>query len=175
MVFTYWYTQWATKAVQNSPRIILLYWFVGLVGWWCETRWIPIYLMMVNTLKWYPYNRTPCVQDVMVIFQLNYYCSIFFLRNFYQVTSYKMHGWFGSSREKKRGEEWFLFIIIYQYWDEMVFNKMVSCPPSSTFLPLFRFTQLYIDYFYSSKSYRINTRGFHQCCRGSLHRQQSHV
>ena len=101
MVFTYWYTQWATKAVQNSPRIILLYWFVGLVGWWCETRWIPIYLMMVNTLKWYPYNRTPCVQDVMVIFQLNYYCSIFFLRNFYQVTSYKMHGWFGSSREKK--------------------------------------------------------------------------
>ena len=77
VVFTYWYTQWATKAVQNSPRIILLYWFVGLVGW-CETRWIPIYLMMVNTLKWYPYNRTPCVQDVMVIFQLNYYCSIFF-------------------------------------------------------------------------------------------------
>ena len=58
--------------------------------------------------------------------------------NFYQVTSYQMHGWFGSSTEK-RGEEWFLFIIIYQYGDEMVFNKMVSCPPSSTFLPLFQF------------------------------------
>ena len=82
-----------------------------------------------------------------------------------------------EAREKKRerDEKWFLFIIIYQYGDEMVFNKMVSCPPSSTFLPLFRFTQLYIDYFYSSKSCPLNTRGFHQCCRGSRHRQQSHV
>ena len=170
MVFTYWYTQWATKAVQNSPRIILLYWFVGLVGWWCETRWIPIYLMMVNTLKWYIRVMCPRCNG-------NFSTELLFNNfwNFYQVTSYKMHGWFGSSREKKRGEEWFLFIIIYQYWDEMVFNKMVSCPPSSTFLPLFRFTQLYIDYFYSSKSSRINTRGFHKCGRGSLHRQQSHV
>ena len=46
----------------------------------------------------------------------------------------------------------------------MVFNKMVSCPPSSTFLPLFSFTQLYIDYFFLSLydnilqcSKRVNT------------------
>ena len=46
----------------------------------------------------------------------------------------------------------------------MVFNKMVSCPPSSTFLPLFSFTQLYIDYFFLSQydnvllcSKRVNT------------------
>ena len=57
-------------------------------------------------------------------------------RNFYQVTSYKMHGWFGSSREKERREMVFIHNHI-SIWrrDGFQQNGFMSNLPLPLFFP----------------------------------------